>query len=75
MNKVIKKIDTYLNEEGKKIDWDQVREAMVNAAKDIHGKADDKVINDMISSIKDKKAAKDTEDAIQIGINMMRSGS
>lgn len=53
------------------IDVDRVREAAVNAAKDIHGEADMEAINSMIENAKPK--AKDTEDAIQIVINMMRA--
>lgn len=69
---ILEKIDNYLNEEG--IDWNGVKKAMVDAAKDIHGKADMSVIDSMIDNVK-KKNPKDTEDAVQIGINMMRSGS
>lgn len=61
-------------EEKGKIDWNEVKQAMVDAAKDIHDKADMKIISKMIDGVK-KKGPKDTEDAIQIGINMMRSGS
>jgi hypothetical protein len=57
-------------EEG--IDWKKVKEAAVNAAKDIHDKADMKVIDSMIGKVKEGNKAKDTEDAIQIVINMMR---
>jgi hypothetical protein len=46
---------------------------MINAAEDIFDEPDKKVIDDMISTIKKRNDAKDTEDAIQIGINMMRS--
>jgi polyhydroxyalkanoate synthesis regulator phasin len=63
-----------LMEEESKIDWNEVKQAMVDAAKDIHDKADMKIISNMIDGVK-KKNPKDTEDAIQIGINMMRSGS
>lgn len=66
---ILEKIDNYLNEEG--IDWNGVKKAMVDAAKDIHGKADMSVIDSMIDNVK-KKNPKDTEDAVQIGINMMR---
>jgi len=55
------------------IDVDAVRRAAVNAAKDIHGKPDLKIINSMIGKAKAK--AKDTEDAVQIVIDMMRAGA
>lgn len=55
------------------IDVDTVRQAAVNAAKDIHGKPDLKIINSMIQRAKGR--AKDTEDAIQIVIDMMRAES
>ncbi len=55
------------------IDTDAVRRAAVNAAKDIHGKPDLKIINSMIQKAKGK--AKDTEDAVQIVIDMMRAGA
>lgn len=70
-NKLIEKIDKYLNET--EIDWDQVKEAGKKVAKKIHGEADEKVINDMISKIKKNNKAKDTEDAIQIITNMLKS--
>jgi len=62
-------LDTVLEE--KSIDFKKVVEAAKNAAEDIHGKPDMNIIR----SIADKavKAGKDTEDAIQIAVNMLRS--
>lgn len=54
------------------IDWNGVKKALVDAAEDIHGSADMETIDGIINGIK-KKGPKDTEDAVQIGINMMRS--
>ena len=60
------------------IDWDGVKKAANDAAKDIFGdKLDqaltDKTINGMIKKIKDGEIkAGDTEDAVQIVINAMR---
>ena len=68
---LLEKIDLFLNES--EIDWKQVRKAMIDAAEDIFDDPDEKVIDDMISTMKKRNKAKDTEDAIQIGINMMRS--
>ena len=70
---ILKKINKYLNEE--EIDWNGVKKAAVDAAKDIHGKADMKTIDSMIAKVKKSGKAKDTEDAVQIVINMMRAGS
>lgn len=74
---LLEKLDLFLGEAedngNSKIDWKQVREAMINAAKDIFDDPDEKIIDDMISTMKKENKAKDTEDAIQIGINMMRS--
>jgi len=68
---LLEKLDLFLNES--EIDWKQVRKAMIDAAEDIFDDPDEKVIDDMISTMKKRNKAKDTEDAIQIGINMMRS--
>lgn len=68
---LLEKLNLFLGES--EIDWKQVKEAMINAAEDIFDEPDKKVIDDMISTIKKRNDAKDTEDAIQIGINMMRS--
>jgi hypothetical protein len=71
--KLLERIDLFLiREEG--IDWNGVKKAMVDAAEDIHGKADTSIIDKLINAVK-KKNPKDTEDAVQIGINMMRAGS
>lgn len=55
------------------VDWDAVKKAMKDAAKDIHGKVDMKKIDGMMKNLYKHKPA-DTENAIQIGIDMMRSG-
>jgi len=69
-SKLMERIDKYLNEA--EIDWDAVMKAAKDAAKDIHGKADEKIIKSMIDKVKKNGKAKDTEDAVQIVINMMR---
>ena len=58
--------------EAKKIDKEAVLKAAKDAAEDIHGKADEDTLKDMIDSALEK-GAKDTEDAIQMVIDMMRS--
>lgn len=70
-DKLDKLYESHLREAS--IDWNGVKEALVDAAKDIHGKADLSIIDGIIDGVK-KKNPKDTEDAVQIGINMMRSG-
>ncbi|KKL19042.1 hypothetical protein LCGC14_2469450, partial [marine sediment metagenome] len=54
------------------IDQAAVTKPAMDAAQDIHGKPDMKIIRSMVQNAI-KKGAKDTEDAIQIVINMMRS--
>lgn len=71
MSNIVRKIDMYLKEA--EIDWSGVKEAAVDAAKDIHGDADEKTIDSMIEKVKKNGKAKDTEDAVQIVINMLRS--
>jgi len=71
---ILKRMNDYLNEESK-IDWEAVKEAVKDAAEDIHEKPDMNIINDMIEKVKKGGKAKDTEDAVQIVINMMRSES
>ena len=62
-------LDGVLNEENN-IDKDAVHKAVMKAAQSIFGTADEaKVKITMDAAI---KKAKDTEDAIQIAINMMR---
>lgn len=55
----------------KNIDRETVKQAAMDAAKDIFDTPNEKIIDNMISNA--IKKAKDTEDAIQIVINMMRS--
>ena len=69
---ILNKIDDYLNEKKKEIDWDDVWEALMDAAKDIFDDVDEKKLKGVFNAISDKKP-KDTEDAIQIGIDMLRS--
>ena len=71
MSKIEEKIEKYLGEA--KIDWQSVRDAGKNVAEDIHGEADMDAIDNMIEKMKEENWAKDTEDAIQIIINMLRS--
>ena len=59
----------FLQEE--KIDVKAAKKSIMNAANDIFDKPDEKIIDDMIANAKSK--AKDTEDLVQIVINMMRS--
>lgn len=70
-SKLLEKINNFLGES--EIDWDAVKEAAKKTAKEIHGDADEKVINDMISKIKKGGKAKDTEDAIGIIQGMLSS--
>jgi hypothetical protein len=49
-----------------------VKKALKDAAKDIHGKADMKKIEGIMKNLY-KHKPNDTENAIQIGIDMMRS--
>lgn len=58
-------------EKASKIDKDDVKQAAIKTAKKVHGKVDKKIVNDMVD--KAIKKGKDTEDAIQIVINMLRS--
>lgn len=60
-----------LDEEEKKIKRGDVYKAARDAAEDIHGEVDNKILNSIVSNAIEK--GKDTEDAIQIAINMMRS--
>ena len=71
--KLEEKIDQMLLWESEKIDWKAVEKAAKDAAEDIHGSADMDTIKSMIENLKNKGTAKDTEDAVQIVINMMRS--
>jgi len=67
-------IDKYLNVLTEtEINWNKVKDAAVNASEDIFGEPNDSTINSMINKVKNDGKAKDTEDAIQIVINMMRS--
>jgi len=63
--------DILLEEKNSKMNKGQVLKALRNAAEDIHGD----VKTDLLKGIADKaiQIGKDTEDAIQIGINMLRS--
>ena len=65
-------IERLINEE--KIDWNKVKEAGKSTAKKIHGDADTKIIDSMVAKIKKDGKAKDTQDAIQIIVNMLKSG-
>mgnify|MGYP000087702702 CR=1 FL=1 len=66
---LLEKIDLFLNEGD--VDWVQVQSALVDAAEDIFGEADEEKIEGIIENLKKHKPA-DTENAIQIGIDMMR---
>jgi len=65
----IEKAKKYIMKE-EKIDQDAVYSAVQRAAVSIFGKADKKKIQTIVKAA--VPLAKDTEDAIQIGINMMR---
>lgn len=60
------------DDKGLGMDRDQVMRAAKNAAKDIHGKVDMKLLTGIVDSAVEK--GKDSEDAIQIAINMLRHG-
>ena len=65
------KFEKAINEKKeKKVDYKTVLGAAKKAAKSIHGDADMKIVRSMVS--KAVKAGKDTEDAIQISVNMLR---
>lgn len=70
-DKILEKIDNFLGEA--EIDWDAVKEAAKETAKEVHGEADEKVIKDMIAKIKKGGKAKSTEDAIGIIQGMLSS--
>lgn len=55
------------------IDKAKVKEAAMNAAKDIFKEPDEKIINSMIDKVISDGKAETTKDAIQIVISMMRS--
>lgn len=71
MSRILEKIDKYLSEA--EIDWKAVKEAARKTAKEIHGEADEKVIDDMIAKIKKQGKAEDTGDAIGIIQGMLKS--
>lgn len=54
------------------VDWSKVKKAVVNAAKDIHKDVDMKKIEGIMKNLK-KHKPNDTENAIQIGVDMLRS--
>lgn len=56
------------------VDWDTVRDAIEGAAKDIHGKVDKKLIDGIMKNLY-KHKPNDTENAIQIGVDMLRANS
>lgn len=70
------KLEKYLNEGDPHgtddVDWDEVKKALKDAAKDIHGKVDMKKIDGIMKNLY-KHKPNDTENAIQIGVDMMRS--
>lgn len=74
--RIEEKIDKYLSEADPHgtddVDWDEIKKALKDAAKDIHGKVDMKKIDGIMKNLY-KHKPNDTENAIQIGIDMMRS--
>lgn len=58
-------------EQNKKINRTRVKDAAMEAAEDIHGDVNKKIVNSIVDNA--IKKAKDTEDAIQIAINMLRA--
>lgn len=73
VNKLLEKIDFYLREEKKNVDWEDVWEALVTIAKEIFGdEYNVQKVEDIFDAIK-KKKPKDTEDAIGIGKGMLRT--
>ena len=80
MKSILEKIDEYLKRKVDEadphgtddVDWDQVKEAVRSAAKKIHGKVDDKKIDGIMKNLY-KHKPNDTENAIQIGVDMLRA--
>lgn len=74
--KIEEKLKKYLSEGDPHgtddVDWEEVKKALKDAAKDIHGKVDMKKIDGIMKNLY-KHKPNDTENAIQIGIDMMRS--
>ena len=64
------KFEKAINEE-KKINYKKVLGAAKKAAESIHGDANMKIVRSIVG--KAIKRGKDTEDAIQIAVNMLRS--
>lgn len=54
------------------VDWDKVKKAVINAAKDIHKDVDMKKIDGIMKNLY-KHKPNDTENAIQIGVDMLRA--
>lgn len=69
--KSYKEVISGINEEDK-IDWKKVKASVMNAAEDIFDKVDKKKVDGIVDGIS-KKKPKDTEDAIEIGVDMLRS--
>lgn len=67
-----RKIKEDLDEQDK-IDRAAVKKAAMKAATTLFGKPDESIVNSMIDNAIQKKGAKDTEDAIQMVVAMMRS--
>lgn len=74
VNKLLEKIDFYLNEKkDSKIDWKDVWQSLVATAEEVFG--DDynvQKVEKIYDAVK-KKKPKDTEDAIGIGQGMLRA--
>ena len=56
-----------------KINKGEVLKAAMEAAAKIHGEPDEEMVKDIVDSAVSKDGVKDTEDAIQVAIDMMRS--
>lgn len=54
------------------VDWDSVEDSLRDAAKDIHGGVDEKHLKGIMKNLY-KHKPNDTDNAVQIGIDMMRS--
>lgn len=76
--KFSEKIKRYLNEADPHgtddVDWDAVKKAIIDAAEDIHGDVDMKLIDGIMKNLY-KHKPNDTENAVQIGVDMLRSKS
>lgn len=69
-SEVPNKIKHFVEQESsKKIDKNDVKQAAMKTAKKVHGEPDEKIVDDIVN--KAIKKGKDTEDAIQIAINMI----